>query len=237
MCIIRRAYGTIFRIGVAPQVAQCKPPPPRISQTRGSNMFAKMNTNTHRCLVFISSYEKQHVFTPLWSSQCCSFIFSWLRHTGCHTLANQKETSGLPLDNNMNKILIKSTTFNIKYLWGAPGWERVQTAPPDTAPLLAKGWPWGRRLAAESLWWSYCPWEEEKRHRKTDISARGVMLLSCRRPFLHMWGVEFHKLKKFPSQQCNTSGHLKPPAYLQQTKDGPKRLVMHLYWKHEKIFA
>lgn len=66
----------------------------------------------------------------------------------------------------MNKNLIKNTTFNIKYLWGAPGWERVQTAPPDTAPPLVKGWPWGRRLAAESLWWSYCPWEEEKKTQR-----------------------------------------------------------------------
>lgn len=195
---------------------------------------------THWRLVFLSSYEKQHVFTPLWSNQCYSSIFSWFRHTGCHTSATRKEISGLPLDNNTNKILIKNTTFNIKYLWGAPGWERVQTAPPDTAPPLAKGWPWGRRRAAESLWWSYCPCEEEKKiqrdgHLNTGRKAFVVQRFDSRRPFLHMWGVEFHKLKKFPNQQCNTSGPSKPPAHLQQTNDGPKRLVTHLYLRHEKI--
>lgn len=178
MCIIHRAYGTTFRIGVSPQVAQCNPPqPPNPSKTgfhkREAATCSQNRILTHWRLVFLSSYEKQHVFTPLWSSQCYSSIFSWFRHTGCHTSATQKEISGLPLDNNTNRILIKNTTFNIKYLWGAPGWERVQTAPPDTAPPLAKGWPWGRRRAAESLWWSYCPWEEEKKDTERRTSQHG----------------------------------------------------------------
>lgn len=41
-------------------------------------------------------------------------LFSWLRHTGCHTSATQKEISGLPLDNNMNKIRIKNTTLPVR---------------------------------------------------------------------------------------------------------------------------
>lgn len=173
MCIIRRAYGTIFRIGVAPPVAQSTPPPhptPFYFSTgfhkREAATCSQKEIPIHRLLVFISSREKQHVF-----SQCYSFPD--LDRLAVIRRRIRKRYRGCHLMNNMKRIPIKNTTFNIKYLWGAPGWERVQTAPLDTVPPLVKGWPWGRRLAAESLWWSYCPWEEEKEDTERRTSQHG----------------------------------------------------------------